>query len=79
MAAGAAAGEGVRELSNRVEDVFEDAEGYRSRRIARTEVVGLSNSANVEAWRQSGVVEGKKWLSVRDANTRDAHRKLDGQ
>ncbi|SDD64942.1 phage portal protein [Myxococcus virescens] len=78
LAAGAAAGEGVRELANRVEDVFEDAEGYRARRIARTEVVGLSNSANFEAWRQSDVVEGKEWLSVRDGSTRDSHRKLDG-
>ncbi len=78
LAEGVAAGEGIRELSNRVEDVFEDAEGYRARRIARTEVVGLSNAANVEAWRQSGVVEGKEWLAVRDGSTRDSHRALDG-
>jgi SPP1 gp7 family putative phage head morphogenesis protein len=79
LAAGVAAGEGINLLRKRVEEVFSEAEGYRAERIARTEVVGLSNAANVEAWRQSGVVEGKEWLAVRDGNTRDEHRALDGQ
>lgn len=79
LAAGIAAGEGVDGLKKRVEEVFEAAEGYRAERIARTEGVGLSNAANVAAWGQSGVVEGKEWLSVRDGATRDSHRELDGQ
>jgi SPP1 gp7 family putative phage head morphogenesis protein len=79
LASGIAAGEGISQLKKRVEDVFDAAEGYRAERIARTEAVGLSNGANLQAWGQSGVVEGKEWLSVRDGNTRDSHRELDGQ
>jgi SPP1 gp7 family putative phage head morphogenesis protein len=79
LAAAASNGEGIDAVKWRVEQVFEDAKGYRAERIARTELVGLSNAANVEAWRQSGVVDGKEWLSVRDGNTRDSHRGLDGQ
>jgi SPP1 gp7 family putative phage head morphogenesis protein len=79
LVAGISAGEGINQLKQRVEDVFDAAEGYRAERIARTEAVGLSNGANLEAWRQSGVVEGKEWLSVRDGSTRDSHRELDGQ
>jgi SPP1 gp7 family putative phage head morphogenesis protein len=79
LAAAAANGEGIDAVKWRVEQVFEDAKGYRAECIARTELVGLSNAANVEAWRQSGVVDGKEWLSVRDGNTRDSHRGLDGQ
>jgi SPP1 gp7 family putative phage head morphogenesis protein len=60
-------------------EVFEEATSSRAAMIARTELVGLSNAANVEAWRQSGVVEGKEWLAVRDGNTRQEHRELDGQ
>lgn len=76
---GVSAGEGIRELTARVDDVFNHAERYRSERIARTETVGLSNAANLTAWHQSGVVEGKEWLSVRDGQTREEHRELDGQ
>lgn len=76
---GVMAGEGIRDLAKRVNEVFDHAEGYRSERIARTEVVGLSNAANLQAWGQSGVVDGKEWLSVRDGQTREEHRAMDGQ
>lgn len=76
---GVMAGEGIRDLARRVGEVFDHAEGYRSERIARTEVVGMSNAANFLAWGQSGVVDGKEWLSVRDGQTRESHRELDGQ
>lgn len=79
LAAGVAAGEGISELKKRVGDVFDAAEGYRAERIARTEVVGLSNGANLEAYRQSGVVEGKEWVATRRTeHSRDGHQQLDG-
>lgn len=79
LAAGVAAGEGISELKKRVEDVFDAAEGYRAERIARTEVVGLSNGANLEAYRQSGVVEGKEWVSTRRTEySREGHQQMDG-
>jgi SPP1 gp7 family putative phage head morphogenesis protein len=75
---GIALGEGIDELADRVSDVFDDAEGYRAERIARTEVVGSSNFCNLRAFEMSGVVQSKEWLSVQDGNTRQEHRQLDG-
>jgi SPP1 gp7 family putative phage head morphogenesis protein len=76
---GVMAGEGIEKLRKRVEEVFEDATAKRARTIARTEVVGSANKANLAAYVASGVVTAKEWLSVPDANTRDEHRGLDGQ
>lgn len=76
---GVLAGEGIDKLKARIESVFDEADDYRARMIARTEVVGSSNKANLAAYVASGVVTGKEWLSVPDANTRDEHRSLDGQ
>ncbi len=78
LAEGASAGEGIDEMSARVGDVFDNAAGYRAEMIARTEVVGSSNFANFEAFKMSGVVAHKEWLSVQGAQTRDEHRELDG-
>lgn len=80
LQAGVDAGEGIRELTARVEDVFNHAERYRSERIARTETVGLSNAANLSAWHQSGVVDGKEWLSIDDGRSGERHHeRMDGQ
>ena len=79
LADGVYAGEGISQLQSRVSDVFDYADKVRSRMIARTEVVGSSNFANVEAFAQSGVVAKKEWLAVKDGATRDTHRELDGQ
>jgi HK97 family phage portal protein len=76
---GAFAGEGISELRQRVQHVFEVASSSRAETIARTEVVGSSNKANLAAYELSGVVDGKEWLAVRDGNTRPEHRDLDGQ
>lgn len=76
---GVALGEGISELSERVESIFGEAMGYRAQRIARTEVIGSSNFANYTAFTMSGVVAQKEWLAVqKDGNTRDEHRALDG-
>lgn len=55
-------GESVAELMNRVEDVYNASAGYRALRIARTEAIDSSTFATINAWKQSGVVTGKKWL-----------------
>lgn len=79
---GASAGEGIEELRKRVEAVFEDADARRARTIARTEVVGNSNAANLEGWRQSGVVDGKEWVTGDMTSSPDdvrKHEKMHGQ
>lgn len=43
---------------------FETYSKMQSERITRTEVIKTSNAAAVDAWEQSGVVEGKQWLTA---------------
>ena len=49
------------EATNRVEDYFNYAERYRAARTARTETVRARQGGEVEAWKQSGVVQGYYW------------------
>lgn len=78
--AGVYAGEGIRELKQRVADTFAQAKGPRAEMIARTEVVGSSNAANLLAYELSGLVEQKEWLAVQDgASGERHHEQMDGQ
>jgi SPP1 gp7 family putative phage head morphogenesis protein len=36
----------------------------QSTRITRTEVLRASNQSGLDAWKQSGVVEGKQWITA---------------
>lgn len=79
LAEGIDAGEGIPELSERVRTVFTDASTRRAEVIARTEVIGASNGGALIAAKQSGVVEGKEWLSALDERTRETHMAAHGQ
>lgn len=78
LSEGLDAGEDVRQLRQRVNDVFDDAEGYRAEAIARTECASASSWASVESFRDSGVVDGKEWIATPDDRTRPDHSALDG-
>lgn len=75
LSEGVLAGEGVRKLKGRVTEVFDAAAGYRSERIARTEVLRSSNFSTFRAHQASGVVESRTWFAAQ-INTRDAHAAL---
>ena len=75
---GVAAGESIPELQKRVQHVF-DVANTRAISIARTEVISSANKAALEAYRQSGVVEKKEWISAADERTRPSHAATDGQ
>ena len=79
LAAGVDIGESIPNLADRISGVFTDAKGYRSTLIARTEVLNASNSGALEAYKQSGVVEKKEWLSTMDDRVRDEHAALNGE
>ena len=79
LSTGYDAGEGIKELSERVQRVFKDATDVRAELIARTESIKASNAASVEAYRQSGVVESKEWLAERDNRTCPFCEDLDGK
>ena len=49
--------------------MFNNSSKHRSYEIARTEVSRATNYSTVEAYQQSGVVTGKKWLTGFDERT----------
>ncbi|MDP9367677.1 MAG: phage portal protein [Chloroflexota bacterium] len=66
LSQGIVEGEGIPELSARVQSTFAEAQGYRSTLIARTETAQAFESANQSALTASGVVESKQWLTAKD-------------
>ncbi|MBW9158883.1 phage portal protein [Clostridium tagluense] len=79
LKAGELNGESIPELCDRIGKYFDDTEGYRVERIARTEVIGASNNAALMGYKQSGVVDKKQWLTALDERTRPWHAEADGQ
>lgn len=77
LIAGERLGEGVTQIADRLNHVFEEANQVRALRIARTETLGAANFGQLEGMAQSGVVRGKQWLSARDSQVRASHRDLD--
>jgi uncharacterized protein with gpF-like domain len=76
---GEAAGETLRKLTARVQDVFDEASDSRAVTIARTEVVGSMNEANYVAAAQADLELTKEWLATDDERTREDHLEADGQ
>lgn len=78
---GVTLGENVTELSNRVRDVFDQADHVRAERIARTEVHGAVQGAQLAYAGGLTDMPGvrKEWLATPDARTREAHRHANGQ
>jgi len=68
----------IQDLFDRWSDGGEGIDFTRANMIARTEVANISNSIMVENYRKNGV-EGKEWLSAKDAFTRPDHAEADGQ
>ncbi len=53
----------------KVREVFNEAKTVRALRIARTETLKAANRGTLEAYKQSGVVVGKEWLTAEDEVT----------
>jgi HK97 family phage portal protein len=68
---GLKAGEGIPELSRRVETIM-DASRSRAETISRTETNNAFSAGRVEGARQAGVSR-MEWLSARDSSVRDTH------
>lgn len=73
------AGESIRDIQGRVEKVFGFSDSVRSERIARTEIQSATNHGALEAYRQSGIVREKMWLTSIDGRERDSHREAHRQ
>ena len=66
LAEGIEAGEGVQQLTNRVYETYKDWNFQRAKDIAQNQVIRASNQANLNVYRQSGVVTKKIWISFLD-------------
>jgi len=66
-------GLGTYEISGNIADHLDQTKDYRSDRIARTELLGVGNKAQWEAFKQSGAVKKKKWITTLDGKQRDTH------
>lgn len=60
-------GKTIPEIIRDLREQFADWSKYRAERVARTETTRAATRANLEAWKQSGVVKGKKWFANPDA------------
>jgi len=76
---GIAAGEGIPQLINRVNLTYAHWNKVRSETIARSETLRASNRASLEAYKQSGVVKKKIWITHFSAETCVWCRRLNGK
>jgi len=66
LADGIANSETTFELRARIENTLGFASTRRADNIARTESARAQTYADISAWKQSGVVEGKQWYTAQD-------------
>jgi len=76
---GIAGGESTNELKARVESVFGTASTQRAYKIALTESAIAQNYADVQAWKQSGVVVAKEWFTAEDGTVCGWCAEMDGK
>jgi len=86
IAEGIEQGDDIRAHTQTVRDVFtqfaaDDVDGKigRAEMIARTETARAWGAGSHEAAKQSGVIEGKRWVAALDDRTRPAHMAAHGQ
>lgn len=78
LAEGLEKGESIEQLKKRVQAVYADASSSRAKTISRTEVLRSTNAATLEAYKQSGVVTKKEWVTELDGDI-DICESLDGE
>jgi SPP1 gp7 family putative phage head morphogenesis protein len=73
LAEGIDAGEGIADLTKRVNEVYSDFPNWRSELIARTEATNANNQGTLEGFRQSDVTNAKEWINAGDDRVRPEH------
>lgn len=68
IAEGITEGQSIPQIRNNIVDKFETYSKSQAERITRTEVLRVSNQSAIDAWTQSGEVEGKQWLTAPGAD-----------
>ncbi len=67
------------QIGRNLRQFYTDRSPFKAMRVARTEVTKASSFGNIEAARQSQVVQKKTWLTSRDDRVRDEHEAMDGE
>ena len=76
---GMAEGEGVPQLAKRINEIFKNWNKQRAVDVAQGEALRASNKANMLAYKQSGIVKKKVWITHLDDKTCNHCRRLDGK
>lgn len=71
-------GEGRNQLVSRIDSLYERISAGRAKTIARTEVVGVTQNAKFEVYKQAALPI-KIWITVGDGKVRDSHSSIDEQ
>jgi SPP1 gp7 family putative phage head morphogenesis protein len=61
-------GAGIEDIKTRVQDIYQWQDEYAAERVARTEVVRVSNMANKAAWQDAGTVKTVMWYTSEKDN-----------
>lgn len=72
-------GQSVPQIERNIRETFEGIRKVQSTRITRTELIRASNNGALDAFRESGVVEGKQWLTAEDDRTDAECMELNGK
>jgi SPP1 gp7 family putative phage head morphogenesis protein len=64
VASGIESGQSIPEIRGAIQTSFADYSKMQAERVTRTEVLRASTQATLDAYEQSGVVEGKQWLTA---------------
>lgn len=76
---GIADGLSIPNIRSNMQAEFVNLSKIQAERISRTEVIRTSNEASIDAWRESGVVEGKQWLTTEDGREDSECAELNGE
>jgi HK97 family phage portal protein len=79
MADGAAEGEGIPKLANRIRTLFDQTYAKRAETVARTEVISAYNGSTVQIIGESDQTMGLEWIATRDKRVRKTHLAMDGK
>lgn len=79
IAQGLQDGKSIPAIRREMGEAFDNLSKVQAERVTRTEVIRASNEASVDAWKQSGVVEGKQWIATEDDRTDAECMALDGK
>ena len=63
------AGDGIPQLTKKIQLLYANMSKYRASRVARTEAVNALNEGALQSYIQSGVVQYKRWFCAKDERT----------